>query len=49
MPQSPEQEDSPNVEIPIPVSDEITIKVDVGVSDDQPVVDGGSIDVTLKF
>ena len=35
----------------IPVSDEaeLNLKIDVGVSGDQPVVDGGSIGITFKF
>ena len=56
MPQSPEREDLPNVELPIPIIDiplddeaELNLKIDVGISNNQPVVDGGSIGVTFKF
>ena len=44
------------MELPIPIIDiplddeaELNLKIDVGISNNQPVVDGGSIGVTFKF
>lgn len=56
MTQSPEPEkELPNVEIPIPINiplgedATLNLKVDAGINNGEPAVDGGSIGITVKF